>query len=142
MEFTISKQLNVDDKDLKVIEDAYSRYTASQIGEESRQEIAFFVKDAEGKVLAGVKGSYSNYGWLWVDLLFVSESLRGMGYGTKLMKLIESEARDNGCEHAYLNSFSFQAASFYQQIGYKVYGELKDFPKGHSVFSMTKSLID
>lgn len=140
MEYTVSKQLKVDDKDLKFIEDAYDNYTASQIGKETRQEVAFFVKDEDENVVAGVKGSYTSYGWLWVDLLFVSESLRGKGYGSKLMNLIETEARDNGCEHAYLNSFSFQGASFYQQIGYEIYGELKDFPKGHSVLSLTKSL--
>jgi GNAT superfamily N-acetyltransferase len=141
MKYTISLQRTVDDADLKVIEDGYDSYTASQIGDEGRQDLAFFLRDAEGRVVGGIKGLYSNYGWLWLDTLFVSESVRGQGYGSKLIKHIEDEARNNGCKYAYLNSFSFQAVEFYKKQGYKVFGELKDFPEGHSVCCLSKSLV-
>lgn len=140
MNYTISHQQPVNQADFQIINEGYNQYTASQIGVEKRQELAFFLRDENDLVVGGVKGSYTNYGWLWIDLLFVSESVRGSGYGSKLMQHIETEARNNGCKYAYLNSFSFQAVNFYKKIGYKVYGELKDFPEGHSVCSLSKSL--
>ena len=129
------------EEDLRAIQDGYGAFTESQIGEEGRREIAFFLRDDRGSVVGGVSGIYSNYGWLWIGLLWVSQELRGQDYGKKLMRCIEDEAKSNGCTNAYLNSFSFQAVEFYKKIGYRVFGELKDFPPGHSVCSMTKELV-
>lgn len=140
MKYKITHQQTIDNADLKVIQDGYDRYTESQIGEEGRVELAFFLRDEKDSVVGGVKGSYTNYGWLWIDLLFVSDTVRGSGYGSKLLKRIEDEARNNGCKNVYLNSFSFQAVNFYKKQGYKVFGELKNFPEGHSVCSLSKSL--
>ena len=126
--------------DLDILRRGYDADTEAAIGEEGRREIACFLRDQAGNVLGGVKGIYSNYGWLWVDLLWISEPYRGQGYGTKLMNQIEGEAAKNGCRNAYLNSFSFQAVEFYRKLGYRVFGQLEDFPRGHQVCSMTKSI--
>ena len=128
--------------DLRIVEEGYDAFTEAQIGEEGRREIAFFVRDDRGAVVGGVKGMYSNYGWLWVALLWVSEDHRGRGFGTELMKNIEEEAARNGCTNAYLNTFSFQAVDFYRKLDYRVYGELEDFPVGHRVCAMTKKLAE
>lgn len=127
-------------EDLQSLEEGIIAFTEAHIGKDDRRELAFFLKDEDGIVQGGVKGSYGNYGWLWVDTLWVTESLRGNGYGTSLMNSIENEAIRNGCSHAYLNTFSFQGLEFYQKCGFKVYGELENFPPGNSVFSMTKQL--
>ena len=129
------------DEDLQALRDGYQAFTEAQIGKEDRREIAFFIRDGQGSVIGGVEGCYSNYGWLWIGLLWVSEELRGKGYGVKLMASIEEEAKRNGCTNAYLNSFSFQGVEFYKKIGYRVFGEMEDFPPGHSVCSLTKRLI-
>lgn len=71
----------------------------------------------------------------------MSEQLRGTGYGTQLIFSIEAEALRNGCKNVYLNSFSFQGVGFYKKLGYRVFGELEDFPEGHSVCCLRKSLI-
>ena len=128
------------DEDLQALQKGIEAFTENHIGEDDRRELAFFLKDDQGTVFGGVKGSYGNYGWLWIDTLWVSEELRGKGYGTKLMTRIENEAMSNGCTNAYLNSFSFQAVEFYKKIGYSVFGEMKDFPVGHSVNSLSKQL--
>lgn len=129
------------DDDLQALQKGYAEFTEPQLGKEGRRDIAFFVRDARGCVIGGVSGCYSNYGWLWIGLLWVSAEIRGKGYGLKLMANIEDEARKNGCTNAYLNSFSFQAVDFYKKMGYRVFGELKDFPPGHSVRSLTKKLV-
>jgi hypothetical protein len=50
------------------------------------------------------------------------------------------EARWRGARNAYLDTFSFQAPDFYQRHGYRVFGELVDFPPGHTRYYMTKQL--
>lgn len=141
MNYEITFNADPSDDDLRVIEDGYQALTEAQIGKEDRREIAFFIRNDQGSVVGGVKGGYGNYGWLWIGMLWVSEELRGKGFGVKLMASIEEEAKKNGCTNAYLNSFSFQAVEFYKKIGYRVFGEMKDFPLGHSVCSLTKKLI-
>jgi len=43
---------------------------------------------------------------------------------------------------ASLETASFQAREFYEKQGYEVFGELDDFPKGHTMFYMKKVLIN
>lgn len=141
MNYDITFNEDPSDDDLKSLEDGYQAFTEAQIGKEDRRDIAFFLRDEQGSVVGGVRGCYSDYGWLWIGLLWVSDELRGKGYGVKLMTKIEEEAKKNKCTNAYLNSFSFQAVEFYKKIGYRVFGELENFPPGHSVCSLTKKLI-
>ena len=142
MNYKIAFKEDPSDADLQALRDGYAAFTEAQIGKEDRREIAFFIRDAPGAVIGGVKGSYSNYEWLWIDLLWVSSEHRGIGYGASLMAHIEEEAKRNGCSNAYLNSFSFQAVEFYKKIGYRVFGEMKDFPPGHSVCCLSKKLVE
>ena len=40
----------------------------------------------------------------------------------------------------YLDSFSFQAPTFYAKLGYREFGRLKEFPAGYDRVWMTKAL--
>ena len=140
MNVTITFHEDPPEDDLRLIAEKYQACTEAQIGAEERREIAFFLRDENGSVIGGVCGGYGNYGWLWIGLLWVAEELRGQGYGAQLLGQIEEEAKRNGCTHAYLNSFSFQGVEFYQKLGYTIFGEMKDFPPGHSVCSLSKEL--
>jgi hypothetical protein len=42
----------------------------------------------------------------------------------------------------FLSTFSFQARPFYERFGYEVFGELPDYPEGHSLYFMKKMLRD
>jgi len=80
------------------------------------------------------------WGWFYVDLLFIKEELRRHGYGGRILTLSEEEARKNGATHAFLDTFSFQSPDFYKKHGYQFFGELKDFPPGHTRYYLTKQL--
>ncbi|AQQ69552.1 hypothetical protein Mag101_12410 [Microbulbifer agarilyticus] len=137
----ITKELNPTVSELNTLSDGIAEFTEKYIGSENRQELTFFARGIEDNVVGGVKGSYGNYSWLWIDTLWVSSSVRGKGLGAKLLATIESEARRNGCRYSYLNTFSFSAAEFYKKYGYRVYAELDDFPERHSVLCLKKKLI-
>jgi signal transduction histidine kinase len=56
------------------------------------------------------------------------------------MKRAEEIAKERGYTHIILETFSFQALPFYQKLGFVVYGQLDDFPPGHTRYSLKKKL--
>jgi GNAT superfamily N-acetyltransferase len=101
--------------------------------------LCIFLRDEAGAVQGGVLGA--SWGrWLHVEYLYVAESLRGQGYGTLLLEAAEAEARKHGCQGVFLDSFDFQAPEFYKQYGYRVFGQLHDFPPGHTLYYLSKPL--
>jgi GNAT superfamily N-acetyltransferase len=88
------------------------------------------IHDDGGSVVGGLWG-YTLFEWLHVQMLFVPTPLRRLGVGAALMASAEAEALQRGCRGAYVDTFSFQAAPFYQRIGFTLFGRLDDCPPGH-----------
>ena len=104
------------------------------------RNIALALRDPEtGKPVGGLTARIG-YSRMFVELLYVPESLRGRGLGAELIGKAEAVARDNGCIGIWLDTFSFQAPGFYQKLGYSLFGTLTDYPPGHSRFFLHKLL--
>jgi N-acylglucosamine-6-phosphate 2-epimerase len=88
-------------------------------------------------VLGGLAGE-TYWGWLYIDKLWLDESLRGRGLARELMQRAEIEAIQRGCRAAYLTTFSFQARGLYEKLGYRVVGQLDDYPPGATYYWMRK----
>ena len=116
-----------------------SSYNKQQAGDNKFQRLCYVLQSADQEIVGGVLGEVY-WGWLYVDLLWIEEELRGQGYGHRLLVRLEDEARERGAGNAYLDTFSFQVPDFYQRHGYQVFGELQDFPPGQRRFFMTKQL--
>jgi GNAT superfamily N-acetyltransferase len=114
-------------------------YNSEQAGDDHAQRICFAVQGPDQDVVGGVVAAVY-WDWLYIDLMWVREELRGRGFGTRLLKLVEDEARQRGARHVYLDTFSFQAPEFYKKHGYRLFGELRDFPPGHQRYFLTKQL--
>ncbi|NME68640.1 GNAT family N-acetyltransferase [Flammeovirga aprica] len=130
-------------EDLKTISKGIESYNQNYIPDEvvfeEDTKFAVFVKDDEGKVLGGIRAcAFWNY--CIIELLWISEEARGMGVGSKLMSAAEQFAMDKGFEYMRTETLSFQARPFYEKQGYEVYGELKDYPKGHTTYCLVKKL--
>lgn len=104
---------------------------------EGGQPLELYLRDGAGALLGGLIAE-TYWGWLSVELLLVSESLRGQGYGRQLIEQAEQIARARGCGRAYLTTFSFQARDFYERLGYHVVGQLDDYPPGMAYYWMRK----
>ena len=98
-----------------------------------------FLRDESGTIVGGVWGQL-NWNWMHIGLVWVAEALRGTGYGRQLLAAKEHAAIEHGCTAAHLDTFSFQARSFYESLGYEVFGTLDDYPRGHQRFFMKKPL--
>ena len=68
-----------------------------------------------------------------------TEILRGPGHGRRLLEAPEAEAQVRGCHCVWLDSYTFQAPTFYQ-FGYEVFGMLPDDPAPHRRVFLTKTL--
>ncbi|HTW48838.1 MAG TPA: GNAT family N-acetyltransferase [Acidobacteriaceae bacterium] len=113
--------------------------SASGYAYDGRPLVISVTHPESGEVLGGLFGATA-YGYLHVDMLFVPESLRGSGLGSRLMQQAEDEAVRRGCHGSYLDTFDFQARGFYERIGYAVFGQIDDMPRGHIRFFLRKTL--
>ena len=106
---------------------------------EHYRELAIVAR-SEGAVIGGLLGQ-TNWNWLFIRQLWVSEAFRGSGVGRRLVEAAEAEAARRGCAHAHCDTFEFQALPFYEKLGYEVFGQLEDYPPGFSRFFLRKLLL-
>lgn len=105
-------------------------FVNDKVGPSQKRELVVSATEESGKLLAGLMGC-THRDWLHIERLWVAEQARETGLGSKLMAAAEAEAVHRGCIGAYLNTYSFQARGFYEKLGYRVFGEIPDFPPGH-----------
>ncbi len=125
--------------DVKRVTDGLIEFNTPFSGEEDYLPLSVFLRDARGEIQGGVV-AVTFWGWLHVDVLWVDERLRGQGLGKKLMLAAEQEAARRGCRFSQLETHDFQALPFYQKLGYRVFGELPEFPKGYRKYFLVKEL--
>ena len=122
-----------------IIGHGLSAYNKEKAGDNQFERLCYAIQTPEGEIVGGILGEIY-WGWLYIDLLWVKDELRGQGYGHQLLTKLEDEARQREAKHAYLDTFSFQVPDFYKDHGYQVFGELEDFPVGHQRYFFRKEL--
>jgi len=123
----------------EIIGKGLGSFNLQHAGEEKFQRICFALHSPDQEIVGGALGEIY-WDWFHLDLMWVKDGLRGRGYGQRLLSAIEDEARKRGAKNVFLDTFSFQAPDFYLRHGYRVFGELPDFPAGHRRFFLTKEL--
>jgi GNAT superfamily N-acetyltransferase len=104
-------------------------FNEDHAGPRRARQIALTVRDADGRLIAGLTGE-TFWNALYVHLLWVDEEHRGHGYGRSLMERAEALATEASCDCVYLSTFEFQAPGFYTRYGYSLIGELAGVPPG------------
>jgi GNAT superfamily N-acetyltransferase len=115
------------------------RFSEQGAGPAQFRPLVLLMSDAESPVIGGLWGRTS-WSFLYVELLYVPDLLRGQGFGSRLLRQAEEEALRRGCTGAWLDTFSFQAPDFYRRRGYTVFGAIEDYPPGHRRYFLRKSL--
>src|SRR5437763_17069555 len=100
------------------IEEAINHYNMVATGYYDYRAINVLLRDGQGVVKGGAFGGIWGE-WLYLKLLWVIEELRGQGYGSQLLALAEAEALADKCLGIYLETFDFQAYTFYRSLGYE-----------------------
>jgi GNAT superfamily N-acetyltransferase len=125
--------------DVEVIRSSLSDFNDADVGPANRAVLAVVVRDETGKVVAGISG-YTAWEWLFVQWLWVAETMRGQGIAAEMLEAAEAEARRRGCRGAWIDTFNPVALRVYQDAGYEVFGALPDFPVGRTRTFLQKRL--
>jgi GNAT superfamily N-acetyltransferase len=128
-----------DEEDIAQIKSILGAHNQSHVPEWKQESLAIFERDEDGRIVAGISG-WTLWNWLHISYFAVDKDLRGKRVGEALLKEMEAEAIRRGCQFAFLDTFSFQARPFYEKMGYKLYGQLDEFPPGHQRYFMWKAL--
>lgn len=109
-------------------------------GAADEADLSVRVTGADGELVAGLTG------WSWgdcagINMMWVRDDRRGEGWGGRLLRAAEEEARRRGCTQISVSSFSFQAPGFYRRHGYLDTGRREGIPGGHVDHNFWKSLV-
>ncbi len=111
-------------------------FNDSRAGDATHAEVAIIARrDAE--ILGGLL-AYTNWEWLFIAQLWVSDTVQRQGVGGRILAAAEAEAIRRRCRHAHVDTFSFQAKPFYERNGYTVFGQIEDYPAGHTRYFLQK----
>lgn len=97
---------------------------------------AYFIRDNQDDIVGGCAGD-NMYGGLFISQLWITEALRGQGYGMKLMSLAEEFAKKSQCRFITVNTFGWEALDFYKKLGFYVEFKRQGYDKD-SIFYFLK----
>ena len=128
------------DRAIQAVRHELIAYNIATAAIDESSDIAVFIHDAQGQLMGGIVGT------IWgqcveISYLWVHPTLRGNGYGSKLLQTLEQEARAQQCHSAILDTYSFQAPDFYQRLGYEVFGVIDGYPRGYQKVFLKKHLV-
>jgi ribosomal protein S18 acetylase RimI-like enzyme len=123
----------------RFVTDHLGGFNMARTGDSDLHFIGFCLKSPRGEWLGGLIG-YIWGGVMHITTLWLSETVRRQGYGSRLMDAAEALALEHGATTATLETFTFQAPNFYAKRGYQVFGRLDGYPPGHSKLFLRKTL--
>jgi ribosomal protein S18 acetylase RimI-like enzyme len=126
-------------EDVQYLEDRLYEFNSAVTGIGDGRWLAILDRDESGRIAAGICGNTWG-GVCEIRQLWVEESQRRRGPGTKLLRAAELESRRRGCTQIVLMTFSFQARAFYERHGFEVVATLENHPRGHENYVMRKRL--
>jgi len=109
------------------------------IRKEKDDYFSIVLKNTKNETVGAIVVSF-RWEAMHIETLWIDQSLRNQGLGTKLMEAVEKEAIKRKCYLSYTDTLSWQAPGFYEKLGYTLYGKLDNYPKGHSLSYFKKDL--
>lgn len=94
----------------------------------------------DGKVIAAIMAGVTEFDVAWVWKIWVDEEYRNQGLGSLLIKHFEKKAKEKGATKILSEEIYDWNIDFFLKNDYKVAGELKNLPKGHSFYIVEKDL--
>lgn len=103
------------------------------------QPLSVYAQNDEGHLIGGLTAKVS---WNYLDLeyLWVDEEFRGKGYASDIVARAENSARALGCKYVQVDTFEFQALTFYLKQGYEQFAELDGYAGQYKRYYLKKQL--
>ncbi|MDR3476597.1 MAG: GNAT family N-acetyltransferase [Gammaproteobacteria bacterium] len=126
-------------EDVQVLNNGIIAFAKQQKNHKPFQAFGFFIRDNSETIQGGCNGVIL-YGSLHVDSLWVHESLRGKGYGKKVMAAVEKLAVENHCPFITVFTMDWEALDFYKKLGFYVEFERHGYEKNSIFYFLRKDL--
>ncbi|STX83881.1 N-acetyltransferase GCN5 [Legionella donaldsonii] len=128
---------NPNPDDVQILTNGVKEYAKQQRGFESLDFFACFIRDADNSIIGGCSGG-TLYGGLHVDNLWVGESIRHQGWGTKLLQAALRYGNEKGCAFATVNTMDWEAIEFYKKLRFELEFERHGFQKNSIFYFLRK----
>ncbi|UUM33006.1 GNAT family N-acetyltransferase [Vibrio japonicus] len=123
IQFMLNPPKNIRD----LIYNGLKSFNLKHFPDQEIQTLACVAEDPGGNFLGGLTAEiFTNT--LFVEFLWLDDSNRSAGIGSKLMAEVELQAKRFGVTDIYLDTYSFQAPGFYAKLGFKEVGRYTGFP--------------
>lgn len=125
--------------DLAVVDAGLEESNRAAADLDAVQPLAVFVRDEEGRVVAGLRAR----SWgraAEIQQLWVRPDLRLHGLALRLLQTAEAALVARGCTLAYLETFSWQAPYLYLRSGYEIAAQFEGMPRRGIKYVMHKQL--
>lgn len=118
---------------------AESQELANRLGSELTQsygaheeaQISILIRQDDGGIIGGLNG-ITHWRWLYIRHLWVEQTYRRQGYAKKLISSAKYLAYERNYIGLYIDTFDTNTARFYEKVGFKIHGEIPNFPFGFS----------
>ncbi|KTC84496.1 GNAT family N-acetyltransferase [Legionella brunensis] len=137
MTYELSFENNPCPNDIQILGNAIMHNATQKKGFKPLDFFAFFIRDEDKKIMGGCNGS-TLYGCLYIDQLWVNDSLRHQGFGTQLMLAAEQYGKEKGCTFATVNTMDWEALDFYKKLGFSVEFARRGFLKNSTFYFLRK----
>jgi ribosomal protein S18 acetylase RimI-like enzyme len=135
----LSTEPNPNTADVGIVERGLFLFEENRLGSPEHAHFAIFLRDDLGQIQGGVDG-HVMWHRLFVKTLWIPETLRHQGLGTRLMHAAEEEAKQRQCRSVWLTALGDRALRFYTRLDYTIFGVLDDYVKGQSLYSLQKPI--
>lgn len=116
---------------------AESQELANRLGSEMTQSygareeayISILIRQDDDGIIGGLNGLI-HWRWLYIRHLWVEQNYRRQGYAKKLISAAKELAYKRNYIGVYIDTFDTNTAHFYENVGFKIYGEIPNFPAG------------
>ena len=124
--------------DAQFIRERINEFNFKRVPHYNHQTLNLIVR-RQNTIIAGLLGDTA-WDWLYISYFWVHEHERSLGLGTRVLTAAEEMAMRRGCKRANLETHDFQSLGFYLKRGYIIFGQLENFPEGHTKYYLWKDL--
>jgi ribosomal protein S18 acetylase RimI-like enzyme len=136
----LSIEPNPSPGEIGIVERGLFVFEENRLGSPEHAHFAIFLRDELGQVQGGVDG-HVMWHRLFIKTLWIPETLRCQGLGTRLMHAAEAEAQRRQCRSLWLTALGDRALHFYLRLDYVIFGVLEDYVKDQSLYSLQKKIL-
>lgn len=124
----------------KQIYDGFSRHAILTIGHDGKSEPVAFLASKNSQFVGGIVVE-KFWGSLHIKYIYVDDSYRNKGLGTRLMNRAFEYGIKNNCPFAFVETMSFQALEFYKKMGFELEFTRDGYAHNTSFHYLRKNLL-